>query len=431
MLVRLAHRMGAGWFAPQIVVACCVGSFVTSTRAQGEPPALPEGASLAPDAASAPGPSVANPAGPSAVRSAARTLAPLPDASGPHRELERWTEQLQADEVEAYCEHVRAAQESEQARLRSPWVSARGSTLQRGELVGPTDAVNARFRVGLGFSPSDWLQANLLEEHAGRSCDVYRAQAASRPRPQDVEAITLDAWRSKAQVLSEATAAAQELLGNSEAELQTGDRTISQHLAVLEGYQRLQQQLSEALSQVARLSAASPPKAAPTAELDRLRSSVSELEAVEGALRRNRALSFSVEGGYDEIVGAEQSLPVYGQVALTFRPGYFWQHAADERSAAARARAAALQATASQATLRRARLLLEAQRPAMEAEAQRLRDFLSTLKRQQTLLSAVVSTQAKLLSERLWFEIRLVEAEVEQLDASLRAMRDWAQAVQP
>lgn len=365
------------------------------------------------------------PAGYDAVEGGSATVVALRDESAEDA-LRVWREQLEAGEIEAYCEHVRAAQRSEQARLRSPWVAGRGSTLQRGELRTSADAVVPRFRAGVGFSPSDWLQADLLGEHAEQSCAVYRAEVKSRTEVYDVDVITLESWRDKARALEEAIAAASPLVANSAAELARGERTIAQHLAVLSDHQRLQQQSSEALRRVARLSAVAPPPEPGGSELSDLRRSVSDLEQVEGALRRSRALSIELEGGYDEIVGAPQSLPVYAQVSVTFRPGYFWQLGADERAASARAHAAVLRASSADVELRRAALTLQAQRPALEAEARRLREFIETLKRQEAVLKTVVNAHAKLLAERLWFELRLLQAELGQVESSLRAIDEWS-----
>src|SRR5690606_17563650 len=240
----------------------------------------------------------------------------------------------------------------EAAQLRSPWVAARGTTLQRGELGAGQRDVTPRFRVGLGFSLTDWWRAGLVEERAQSACALYQAQTRLRTPASDVEALSLDGWKQKVMLLGSALRQAKTLLDRSDASLSRGDRTIVEHLAVLGDYQALEQELARAEVEVSRLALVNAPVALDTESLDGLRASVAGMERVEGALRRNKTIAVDLEGGYDEIIGTAQRLPVYGQVNVTFRPGYFWQGTADATSETERARAAALAAMGAQAHFR-------------------------------------------------------------------------------
>lgn len=335
------------------------------------------------------------------------------------------------DEVTAYCEHVRAAQRSETASLRSPWLAARGGTLQRGELTGNGQPVNPRFRLGAGFSVSDWLRADLLERHADNTCAVYEAQASLRSRSANIDALTLTGWRSKVRLLSEASAAAKTLLDRSEVELRSGERTIAEHLNLLSEHQRLARELSDSELQVARLATTTAPSVTSPRLLESLQNSVAEAERVEGELRRNKSLTIDVEGGYDEVIALPQTLPVYGQVNVTFRPGYFWQGAADATSRVARARAAALRVMNEDETQSEALLVVTARRDMMVEELKRLQNVLQILQQHHDQLKPIQRPDAQHLAERLWFQLVLSRAQTEYLDATVTAMTRWLETNSP
>ena len=339
------------------------------------------------------------------------------------------TTRLAREEVAAYCEHSNAAHDSEAAQLRSPWVTARGMTLQRGEVGAGDRDVSPRFRAGLGVSFSDWWRAGLVEERGRSVCALYQAQVELRAPQTSIEALSLDGWKKKVTLLRQAVLDADEIIDRSELELTRGERTVVEHMAVLSDYQQLEQQLSHAQMEVARLAFVRPPVALNPEAINALRNSVADVERAEGALRRNKAIAVDVEGGYDEIVGTEQQLPIYGQVNVTFRPGYFWQSSLDATSEAARARAAALSAIGAQGQFREVVVGVAIRRGPMEHELQRLRELIVLLQQKYDTLRPLTRPDAQRLGERLWFQLRLSNAEVAHLEASLAAMNRWLAAV--
>lgn len=344
--------------------------------------------------------------------------------------LDAWLDELADAEVRAQCEHERAARDSESAILRSPWVAARGSTLQRGEFAtGPDDPLYVRVRAGAGMSVDEWMRASLLDEYAERRCGVYRAQTRLRGESASLDAVLVESWKVQAEHLRGAVSEGQRLLERSSVELERGQRTVTEHLRVLSDFDRLGQALATADEQVARYSAQRSPKPVDEMAIDELRVSVAALEQVEGRLRRNRALALSVEAGYDEIIGVPQRLPLYGQVNLTFRPGYLWQSAADERSAAARSRAAALHAQRASGALGRAIHQARSQLQSGKVAETRLTEVIRTLEKQRTLLLSVQNEDAQLVAERLWFELQLQHAKLVRLRASGVALERWLHSV--
>lgn len=339
------------------------------------------------------------------------------------------TSRVTREEVSAYCEHVAAAHRSEAAHLRSPWVAARGTTLQRGEVGASERDVSPRVRAGVGLSFSDWWRAGLVEERGQSACALYEAQTNLRSPSASVEALSLDGWKQKVSLLSRALAEAKTILEHSDVALERGDRTIVEHLAVLSDYQHLEQQLSHAEMEVARVALVDPPVALKPHAINALRSSVAAIERVEGALRRNKTVAVDLEGGYDEIFGTAQRLPVYGQVNVTFRPGYFWQHSADATSETERARAAALAAMTAQAHFRETVVGVSVRRGPMANEVERLRELIALLQQKYDTLRGLTRPDAQHVTERLWFQLQVSRAEMAHLEASLAAMDRWLATV--
>src|SRR5690606_10904078 len=241
---------------------------------------------------------------------------------------------------------------------------------------------------------------------AQSACAMYEAQTQLRPPAADVEALSLDGWKQKVALLNSALSQAKALLDRSDAALSRGDRTIVEHLAVLGDYQTLEQELARAEVEVSRLTLVNTPVTQSPESLDALRASIANMERVEGALRRNKTLAVDLEGGYDEIIGTAQRLPVYGQVNLTFRPGYFWQGTADATSETERARAAALAAMGAQAHFREVVVGVSVRRGPMVNEVARLRELVTLLQQKYDALAALTRPDAQYVAERLWFKLQ-------------------------
>ncbi len=333
------------------------------------------------------------------------------------------------DEVAAFCRYRRAAQRSEAARLRSPWLAARGTTLQRDELAsGGDDSLTLRVRAGVGFSVSDWLRADATEERAEAECATRRAELATRSRDSSIEALALEGFEEKARLLSKALPEGAVIVRESEAQLERNERTIGDHLRVLHAYQALNKQSSDALSQVARLTDSVAPEPLDPDLALRLQSSVAGLERAAGKLRRNEALSVTLEAGYDDIVGIDQDLPVYAEVIARFRPGQFWQGSADEESARARAHAARLALQTRERAYAEAVQRAWREHSVVVEEAQRLRSFLVTLAQQRDALLKTGNREASFIAQELWFELESGRAELARLEGTARAIERWSQS---
>ncbi len=336
---------------------------------------------------------------------------------------------LDEQESRAFCHHVRAAQRSEGARLRSPWLAGRGSTLQSDEVTAGTGrGLVLRMRAGVGFSLNDWLRADILEEQAEALCAAHRAEVGlRRDMDANLEAITKEGWARKVVVLRAALERGQKLLVQSRAELANNQRTVTQHLRTLNAYQLLHEELATARGKLADLEFASPPQPPDPRLAEQLVRSVSALERSEGALRRNSALNVTLEAGYDELLGISQDLPLYGQVNASFRLGSLWQSKLDQQSTVARAEAARLDlARQRQAYVELVERAL-ARRPLLAAELEQRRQYARNLSKERDSLLKTQHPDATVLAQHLWFDVRLEEAECARLEVSLAALDRWLQ----
>lgn len=330
------------------------------------------------------------------------------------------------EEVEAYCQHVRSAHQSEAALLRSPWISVQGSTLQKSELSSAIeDALSPRMRAGAGMSLADFLRASELSARADALCSYYRAERAAAVERGSVSALTISGWQEEANMLRVSLVEASRLVRLSEAALSDGTRTISQHLLTLRAHQALSERLLSAEQSVARLSFESPPPTLQPGAIAELARATARVERAEGRLRRNKAFDLRLEGGYDEIFGVAQRLPAYASVGVTFRPGYFWQTDADEASAVARAKATSLRAAASQSEAVAARQAAEALSKALLLQAQAVKRLVVTLNGHRESLLVSRNFDALALAEQLWFEIQLRRAEQLRYETQVGRLQAW------
>ncbi len=357
-----------------------------------------------------------------------RSMASPFEASSTSRRTQRESERerLAREETAAYCEHLRAAQESESARLRSPWLSARASTLQVDELAAsPGEPLALRARVGLGFSVSDWLRADIMEAKVGALCDVHQLEVEARPQERELDAITAVGWNEKARVIEQFMEQAETLLKRSEAELQSNQRTVTEHLRTLEAHRLLREQAFEARARFKAASEHTAPVKPDVARQRRLQAGLVRLERAAGELRRNESFNVSVEAGYDEILGIDQELPLYGQLNIVFRPGYLWQAEADDRSAMAKGRAALRELQAQD--LKHDGIVQHAalRQEAIAGDVERLQTYLPEIERQRHVLIQTQSLEAQVVAEQLWFEVVLQRAELARLRAARRALDIW------
>lgn len=311
----------------------------------------------------------------------------------------------------AYCEHVSNVASSEGALWRSPWLLSSFGTLRGSgesaldEGVQGSDDLVWRLQLGLGFSPTRFIQASLLDDQARAECERYGAEQELRALAVNPDGVTAAGLSAKIEVLEQAMPEAERLLEQSASALDGSRTTLQEHAALSLRVDELRQRLADAAMQRAGLPPAPERPKARTSAFARLRSSSARKEDAAAGLRQSRAIQLTLRGGYDKLFGVEQQQPYFGQVALELNPGWFWQRGHDER--AERAHAELVVADRSRAELSlgdlRKRLVTElgiVRRREAEVGAV-LEDLSSRLER----LDAESGGSAREYAEYLWFDV--------------------------
>lgn len=314
----------------------------------------------------------------------------------------------------AHCEYVTAVAGSQGALWRSPWLLSSFGTLRGGaddDVAQAGDELVWRLQLGLGFSPTRFIQASLLDDQARAECDRYRAEEELRALATNPDGVTSAGLSAKIEVLEQAMPEAEALLEQSTSALEQSRTTLQEHAALSLRVDDLRQRLADASLQRAALPPAASKPRAGSSVFARLRSASARKEDAAAGLRQSQAVQLTLRGGYDKLFGVAQDLPVFGQVALELSPGWFWQRAYDER--AERAHAELVVADRSRAELGlgdlRRRLLAElaiVRRRESEVGAV-LGDLSSRLER----LDAESGGSAREYAEYLWFDVVRLRAD--------------------
>ena len=320
-----------------------------------------------------------------------------------------------ADPSSAYCDYVNAVATSEGALLRAPWLFASFGTLRGSSSVdsdvalgAATDELALRFQAGLAFSPTRYYLAGLLAEQAQAECERRRAELELRAAGDIGGGVTRAALEAKLAVLEAALPEAQQQLEKSAAALTASRTTVQEHGALELRVDGLRQLRAEAALALAALPPPAPESAAASGSLERLRRFTAQKQALASSVRRAGALSLTLRGGYDELLGVQQSLPIFGSIALEFNPGWFWQGAADERAERAYADTVEAEVFGQRQSLAQAAARFAAELEVVKRRRAEVDTTLADLAARRERLEAAGSATAREYAEYVWFdEVRL------------------------
>lgn len=323
----------------------------------------------------------------------------------------------------AFCEYVTAVAASEGALLRAPWLFSSFGTL-RGAGALDTEAVAAvdrereltlRFQAGLGFSPTRFHRAGLLSEQAQAECERRHAAEDIRALGAIPGGVTRAALEAKISVLREALPEAERLARRSLDELDASRTTVQEHHALELRVDELRQRLAGATLELASLPEAEEPARAVRDPFERLRRWSAEEQAAASRLRRAEALSLTLRGGYDELLGVPQQLPVFGSISLEVNPGWLWQRGHDARAEQAHADALEVDVQGRRESLAALGRRLLAELGVVRQRLREVRSSLSDLERRRERLEAAGSSAAREYAEYIWFDVVRLRAEEAQL----------------
>jgi hypothetical protein len=319
--------------------------------------------------------------------------------------------QAQPDSSRAYCEYVTAVAASDGALLRAPWLFSSFGTLRGTSSVDSDvapgsagDELALRLQAGLGFSPTRYYLAGLLDEQAQAECERHRAEAEIRALGASEHGVTRAALEAKIEVLESALPEATALLQKSLDELEASRTTVQEHGALELRVDGLREKLAAASLELAALPATDPESPDASGSFERLRRWTAAKEAAASSVRRAGALSLTLRGGYDELFGVPQSLPIFGSVALEFNPGWFFQRSADARAERAHAESVEAEVLGRRQSLDAVSGRLAAELVVVRRRLGEVRTSLADLRERRARLVAAGSAAAREYAEYVWFD---------------------------
>jgi hypothetical protein len=329
----------------------------------------------------------------------------------------------------AYCEHVALVAASEGALLRAPWLfstfgTLRGSSTLDADVTGGglERELSLRLQAGLGFSPTRYYLAGLLDEQAKAECERHRAEAELLAYDSGGRGVPPGALKAKIGVLREALPRAAALLQQSLDALEASRTTVQEHEALALRVDGLRERLAAAELELAALPPVWADAEPPAGSFERLRRWTAKKQAVASSLRRAGALSLTLRGGYDELFGVPQELPVFGSVSLEFNPGWFWQRGIDERAEHAHAESVAAAGRGREQGLADLARQLVAELAIVRRRSAEVKAALADLERRSERLAAAPSSTAREYAEYIWFEAVRLRADDAFLREQVRAL---------
>jgi hypothetical protein len=332
----------------------------------------------------------------------------------------------------AYCAHVAAVAASEGALLRAPWLFSTFGTL-RGSLpnsstldadvnAGGERELSLRLQAGLGFSPTRYYLAGLLDDEAQAECERHRAEAELRAYGSGGRGVPAAALEAKIEVLREALPRARALLSKSLDALEASRTTLQEHEALALRVDGLRERLAAAELELAAMVPSPAGDAPASGSFERLRRWTAKKQAVASSLRRAGALSLTLRGGYDELFGVPQTLPVFGSVSLEFNPGWFWQQGLDEQAELAHAESVEANVLGQKQGLEAVARRLDTELAIVRRRRAEVKAALGDLEQRSERLAAAGSATAREYAEYIWFEAVRLRADDAFLREQLRAL---------
>jgi hypothetical protein len=326
-----------------------------------------------------------------------------------------WREAEAAD----YCREVTSAAGSESALLWSPRLFSRFG-LGRNGTSGDDDDLDSvgrrpvwNLQAGVDVSPVRMHTGALVEARARAECRRHGAELAL----EDLSAAFILDQRpplvAQVAALRAELPGAEKLLVESSAALAGSRISLQQHTATRRRVETLRQSVMEAEFALAAVPAldSSPSSRSAREVFDELRRWEAERQELDGRLRRVEGVDVSLRGGYDEVFGVEQTLPIFGSVNLELVPGRFWQPARDRESEAAHQRRVQRRIGEVQSLLTQLASRLGRQLELAEERLEQLNASFADLESHYLELKRVETPAALEFAEHAWFELVRVKAD--------------------
>jgi hypothetical protein len=248
----------------------------------------------------------------------------------------------QATKDPGYCQYVNGVADANTALLVAPELFISLGVINAGEAEGgtPLGSPKGRLTLGVEYDFVELWKGLDLQDRAAAECRRYKARSALESAVRaGGEVGAAPALAARARVLAESLPHAERLLEGLREEVREAAATRDEVDVVRLRLDELRQETRGVVVAQARVESLPYGQGGTlVGVIDAYRAADTELEEIEGGLRKLDAWSLEVRGGYDEIFDVDQTTPLFGLVTLSFDLGGLWVPGANKSAAEGRRR---------------------------------------------------------------------------------------------
>lgn len=339
-------------------------------------------------------------------------------------------------ETPGYCQYVRGVADAEASVLLAPELFVSAGLVNAGDATGgsPLGTPKPRLTAGVGYDFVGLYRGLAFRRRAEADCRRQRALSALQAAVQTgASGIGAEpALVARASVLETAIPQGEQLLARLREDVREGRATVEELNALQLRLDGLRALASDTARERETLAGRMPLAGRPlSALMQELRSADDSLEAISAGLRNSNAWDVSVRGGYDEVFGVEQEIPIFGTLTVSYNIGGLWQSGANTRAREGRRLAANEEV---EGIVRQVDQLLRELHSARETEQARLREvtvLVTDLEGQLRGIESLQTNQVRRYRDYLMLELARLRAEQAYLSAHMKGLDSFLGAERP
>ena len=326
-----------------------------------------------------------------------------------------------AEDGNAFCSFAGAVARSESALALSPQLFVDYGVVNGNDvLTAGTTSISTlppsqRLTVGLRYSLVGLFQGVTTRKRASADCERYRAASAlARFLVENREQVSPASLDAKLTVLHAASGKAREIVAATHTALERGRATVEE----AEAADLRAAELAALTSEAEGLRAGLPSRTAlepPETLLEHALEAEARVERYDAQLRQSRAFDVSLRGGYDQVFGQRDVLPLFAVVSMTLNPAAIYQPVPEAEALRARVRWVHAE---TEGVAQKVELLAGRLRATLAGERRRLREtavLLADVEGRLRALETIESERIRRVRDATWFDWVRLKADQEFL----------------
>lgn len=352
----------------------------------------------------------------------------------PQAEAQRAPDAGVDSRLQNYCDYVQNVGAAQAAPLLLPDLYGQAGYINAGGAVDadgvPLGEPTPRVTAGLSYSLSGVYRGTLIRKRSQVECDRARAAVTLERMAQwGPDLFSPEALDARSAVLAALLPEGEQRVKALREAVNEGQASVDELHALDVRLDALRAQVHATAEERARLQALPPvtPSAAFAAR-GQLVQAEDHLEQVEASIRTSQAWEVRLRGGYDQLIGADQGVPLFGTVLVTYNLGNWWQRSANERARESRLRWAAEDRAGPHQKVGQLLLSLKTQLAAEEARLAEVQLLWTDVHTQLEGLAALATSAVRRYRDTLWFEQARLSVERAYLQRHVELLRNFLTA---